>query len=302
MVRAILDMDPGVDDAVALVVALGSGQVEVLGVTVVSGNVHVDRGVKNALRVLDYLGRGDIRIYRGSERPLIRDLVTSENVHGIDGLGDSGLPESWREEDSLDAVGFIVDTLRKGRAFVVATGPLTNIARAIMAEPGITRNIEGLVIMGGAFGITEHGIGNITPYAEYNFYVDPEAAKIVMRSGLVPRIVSLDVTQDPRARVSKDVLEGIRRIGTRSSELVYRIMYNPVNRRGYFELHDAIAVASLIKPGLVGFRELNISIDTCWERGRSRAVAEASDADGRALVSYRLNAEDFFEVLASALK
>jgi len=158
------------------------------------------------------------------------------------------------------------------------------------------------VIMGGAFGITEHGRGNVTPYAEYNFYVDPEAAKIVLRSGAAPRIVSLDVTQDPRARVSKEVLEGIRRIGTRSSELVYRIMYNPVERHGYFELHDAIAVASLIEPGLVGFRELNIAIDTCWERGRSRVVSGASDADGRALVSYRLNADEFFEVLVNALK
>ncbi|MEM4969776.1 MAG: nucleoside hydrolase [Sulfolobales archaeon] len=301
MIKAVLDMDPGVDDAVALIMALGLGDIEVLGVTIVSGNVHVDQGVRNALRILSYLGRNEIKVYKGSEKPLIRDLVTSEHIHGADGLGDSGIPEGSGRV-SGNAISFIVETLRREKAFIVATGPLTNIARAVMADPWITRNIEGIIVMGGAFGLTRYGKGNVTPNAEYNFYVDPEAAKIVIRSGVDPKIVSLDVTQDPRARVSKDNIEEIRRIGSRAGELVYRILRNPVERLGYFELHDAIALSTLIDPEVVRFRRFHISIDTCWERGRSRIVSDPSEADGAAYLSYDLNAERFFEILRYSLR
>lgn len=302
MIKAILDMDPGVDDAVALIMALGLGDIEVLGVTIVSGNVHVDQGVRNALRILSYLGRNEIKVYRGSEKPLIRDLVTSEHIHGADGLGDSGIPEGGGKASDSDAVSFIVETLRREEVFLVATGPLTNIARAVIADLGITSNIEGIIVMGGAFGLTRYGRGNVTPNAEYNFYVDPEAAKIVIRSGVEPRIISLDVTQDPRARVSKNYIEEIRRIGSRASELVYRILRNPVERHGYFELHDAIALSTLIDPEVARFRRLHISIDTCWERGRSRIVSDPNEADGAAYVSYDLNAERFFEILRYSLR
>ncbi len=302
MIKAILDMDPGVDDAVALIMALGLGDIEVLGVTIVSGNVHVDQGVRNALRILSYLGRNEVKVYRGSERPLIRDLVTSEHIHGADGLGDSGIPEVSGRAGDVDAVSFIVETLRREKAFLVATGPLTNVARAVMADPGIIRNVEGAIIMGGAFRLTRYGRGNVTPNAEYNFYVDPEAAKIVIRSGIEPRIVSLDVTQDPRARLLKNSIDEIRRIGSRASELTYRILRNPIEKHGYFELHDTIALPTLVDPEVVKFRRFHTSIDTCWERGRSRVVSDPREADGAAYVSYDLNAERFFEILRRSLK
>jgi inosine-uridine nucleoside N-ribohydrolase len=302
MIKAILDMDPGVDDAVALIMALGLGDIEVLGVTIVSGNVYVDQGVRNALRILSYLGRNEVKVYRGSEKPLIRDLVTSEHIHGADGLGDSGIPEGSGRAGDVNAVSFIVETLRREKAFLVATGPLTNVARAVMADPGIIRNVEGAIIMGGAFGLTRYGKGNVTPSPEYNFYVDPEAAKIVIRSGIEPRIVSLDVTQDPRARLLKDYIDEIRRIGSRASELVYRILRNPIEKHSYFELHDAIALSTLVDPEVVRFKRFHISIDTCWERGRSRVVSDPREADGAAYLSYDLNAVRFFEILRRSLR
>ena len=301
MVRVILDMDPGVDDAVALAMAARSRDLEILGVTVVSGNVYVDKGVVNALRVLDYIGMSSVDVYRGSEKPLLRDLVTSEHIHGMDGLGDSGIPISSRSARSTDAVRFLIETLSRERAFVVVTGPLTNIARALLAEPSISGNIEELIIMGGVFGLSEYGVGNVTPYAEYNFYVDPEAAKIIIRSGVRLRIVSLDVTQNPRVRMTREISKKILGIGSKAAELIYRITKNPIERHGHFELHDAIAMASLLDQRVVRYREAYISIDTCMERGRSILHIEREHSDGRAYVSYSIDSERFYEILLQLL-
>lgn len=297
--KVILDMDPGIDDAIALIMALGSDEVEILGVTVVSGNVHVNQGIVNVYRIADYLGK-KVDVYRGSEKPLIRDLVTSEHIHGSDGLGDSGLPVMSSPVSRGDAVRFIVETALSERISIVATGPLTNIARAVLAEPGIALRIDEIVIMGGCFGLTRYARGNVTPYAEYNFYVDPEAAKIVMRSGARIRIVGLDVTQDPRTMLTKEKAEDLRRRGGRGGELVYRITYKPLSEKGYFELHDAIAFASKLDPGVVMFKELYISIDTCYERGRSY-LTDPLNSDGKILVGYDVNAERFYEILEKLL-
>lgn len=298
--KIVLDMDPGVDDAVALIMALGSEDVEILGVSIVSGNVHVDQGVINALRVASYLGKR-IEVYRGSDKPLIRDLVTSEHVHGLDGLGDAGIPIPIGHNARENAVGFIVETALREKISVIATGPLTNIAKAILAEPSIASKLEEIVVMGGSFGLTKYGKGNVTPYAEYNFYVDPEAAKIVIRSGAKIRIVGLDVTQNPEAALTRERAEELRRIGGRAGDLIYRITHKPLTSRGYFELHDAIAMASKLDPRVVVFKELYVSIDTCFERGRSYP-ADPISSDGKASVGYDIDVERFYQILREALK
>ncbi|HWQ17158.1 MAG TPA: nucleoside hydrolase [Sulfolobales archaeon] len=298
--KVILDMDPGIDDAVALTIALGSSDIEILGVTVVSGNVHVDQGVRNVLRITDYLGKR-VNIYRGSERPLIRDLVTSEHIHGSDGLGDSNLPLRDGIIARENAIKFIVESILNEKASIVATGPLTNIAKAILIEPGIASKVEEIVVMGGCFGLTKYAKGNVTPYAEYNFYVDPEAAKIVIRSGARIRIIGLDVTQNPSSMLTREKAEDLRRVG-RGGELIYRITRKPLIERGYFELHDAIAMASKIDPNIVAFKELYVSIDTCYERGRSHAYTEPSNSDGKTLVGYDIDSDKFYSLLRESLK
>jgi len=298
--KVILDMDPGIDDAVALVMALGSRDVEILGVTVVSGNVHVDQGVRNVLRITDYLGK-KVDIYKGSEKPLIRDLVTSEHVHGSDGLGDSDLPLRKEITARENAIKFIVESTLSERVSIVATGPLTNIAKAILIEPNISSKVEEIVVMGGCFGLTRYAKGNVTPYSEYNFYVDPEAAKIVIRSGARIRIVGLDVTQNHSSMLTRERAEDLRRIG-KGGDLIYRITRKPLIDRGYFELHDAIAMASKIDHSIVAFKDLYISIDTCYERGRSYAYTEPSNSDGKALVGYDIDSERFYSLLRETLK
>lgn len=296
----VLDMDPGVDDAVALIMALGSENVEILGVSIVSGNVHVDQGVINAFRILNYLGRR-VDIYRGSDKPLLRDLVTSEYVHGSDGLGDAEIPMPGEHTAKEKAVNFIVEAALSERISVVATGPLTNIAKAILAEPSIASRLEEIVIMGGSFGLTKYGRGNVTPYAEYNFYVDPEAAKIVIRSRVKIRVVGLDVTQNLGAALTRERAEELRRVGGRAGDLVYRITYKPLTRKGYFELHDAIAMASKLDQGVVVFKELYIAVDTCFERGRSY-VTDPVSSDGKVLVGYDMDVERFYRILRENLK
>jgi inosine-uridine nucleoside N-ribohydrolase len=298
--KVILDMDPGIDDAVALIMALGSRDVEILGVTVVSGNVPVDQGVRNVFRITDYLGR-KVDIYRGSEKPLIRDLVTSEHIHGSDGLGDSDLSLRDGITARENAIKFIVESILGERVSIVATGPLTNIAKAILIEPNISSKVEEIVVMGGCFGLTRYAKGNVTPYSEYNFYVDPEAAKIVIRSGARIRIVGLDVTQNPSSVLTRERAEDLRNIG-KGGELIYRITRKPLIERGYFELHDAIAMASKIDHGIVAFKELYISIDTCYERGRSYVYTEPSNSDGKALVGYDIDSERFYSLLRETLK
>ena len=191
--KIIIDTDPGQDDAVAILLALASPELEVLGITCVAGNVPLALTVRNARIICELAGRPDARIFAGCDKPLERALVTAEYVHGKTGLDGIALPDPVMPVQDQHAVDFIVETLRRepaGSVTLVPIGPLTNIAAAILKAPDITDRIAEIVLMGGAY----FEVGNVTPAAEFNIYVDPQAADIVFRAGVRLTVMPLDVT------------------------------------------------------------------------------------------------------------
>ena len=191
--KIIIDTDPGQDDAVAIMTALASPELDVLGLTIVAGNVTLALTEKNARKLCELSGRPDTKVFAGAIRPMVRDLVTAENVHGKTGLNGPDLPEPTMQLQQQHAVDFIIETLmreKSGTVTICALGPLTNIALSLVREPRIAPRIREIVLMGG--GLFEGG--NVTPAAEFNIYVDPHAADVVLRSGVPIVIVPLDCT------------------------------------------------------------------------------------------------------------
>ena len=193
MRRFLIDTDTASDDAVALVMALRYPGVNVEAITIVAGNVPVDQGVQNALYTLE-LCQQDVPVYRGMPAPLSRPLETAQFVHGQDGMGDIGLPFSGRQPAGENAVDVIIETIHRfaGQLTLVTLGPLTNIASALRQDPDIAKEVMQCIIMGG----TRQGHGNITPVGEYNFWADPEAAKIVFESGMSIKMVGWDISRN----------------------------------------------------------------------------------------------------------
>jgi inosine-uridine nucleoside N-ribohydrolase len=268
----ILDVDTGLDDAMALALALLSPMVELVAVTTVAGNVDVVQTTRNSLTVLDWFGATGVPVHRGASRPLVNPLRTAADYHGDDGLGDANLPPSARTTgpDRGPAAMIRLATARPGELTLVCVGPLTNLAIALNVEPGLPNLLAGLVIMGGAFWVP----GNRTPTAEFNVYVDPEAAAQVFATAKRFKQVTaigLDVSmQTVLTRADWDAtaeLEGpaarlIRRIGRRSF----------VDRgQGAFELHDPLTLAVALDPSLVGVEGASVEVVLDGEeRGRTR--------------------------------
>ncbi len=192
MRKFLIDTDTASDDAVAICMAFRHPDIEVVAVTVVAGNVPLDQAVQNALYTAELCG-ADVPTYAGASQPILRDLRTAQDVHGADGMGDIGLPLTGRVPADGWAPQVIIDTIRAnpGEITLVAIGPLTNVAIALLMAPDIANKVERVVIMGGT---GEHGPGNITPTAEFNFYVDPEAVRVVLRSGMPLEFVGWDVS------------------------------------------------------------------------------------------------------------
>ena len=198
--RVIIDCDPGIDDALALMLALASPELDILGITVVCGNVPAAKGAENALKVLDWMGRTDIPVYLGEEKPLARDYTDAMDTHGLDGLGESGLPSVTAARPKTGAVSFLTETLKTTeQVSIIALGPLTNIARVISCAPDCLQGLDEFVSMGGCY--KSHG--NCSPVAEYNYWCDPHAAKVVYEAfaglpqlkGKRIHMVGLDVTR-----------------------------------------------------------------------------------------------------------
>ncbi|MCK4712080.1 MAG: nucleoside hydrolase, partial [Marinosulfonomonas sp.] len=210
--KIIIDTDPGQDDAVAILLALASpGDIEVLGITAVAGNVPLPLTHKNARIICELAGKTDVPVYAGCDRPLAHTLVTAEHVHGKTGLDGPDLPDPVMQLTDGHAVDYIIDTLRAhpaGTVTLCPLGPLTNIATAFQKAPDIAAKVQELVLMGGAY----FQVGNITPAAEFNIYVDPEAADIVFKSGAPIVVIPLDVTH--KALVTKARNDAFRAIGT----------------------------------------------------------------------------------------
>ena len=306
--KVIFNVDTGIDDAIALIMALEFSDIDILGIATVAGNVDVDKTTKNTLRILDLLDRGDIPVYRGARGPLVKNLVTSEIIHGYDGLGDCSLPGPRSREKSVYAPRFITDTLEGEKdVTIVSTGPLTNIAISILYNPDIVNSIDKIIVMGGMYGLTSYSIGNVSPYAEYNFYVDPEAFHILYRSGVNIVAIGLDVTQNPESYLDRDLYNEIKEINSVKARIVSSITNNIIRTRGFFELHDPIAVCYLARPELFRFRDLYVSISL--DNGSSRGYVYVFKSKPRntgdfGLVSsaYWLDAKGFIEFLLDVLR
>jgi inosine-uridine nucleoside N-ribohydrolase len=270
----ILDTDPGVDDALALLLAFGSPELTVEAVTTVVGNVSHEKGHRNAKQLLEFLGRTDVPVCGGAVSPLVRELRHAEEVHGETGLGGASLPEPRMKSDSRSAVQVIhqkADELGKDLT-LVAVGPLTNVAAAVVGDPELPSKVNGLVMMGGAYSLTPYGHGNVTAVAEFNVWHDPDAAKIVFNSGIPMVCAGLDTTTHPDNRLSVDMLKEIEALGTRRSRLVVDLCRGIVDRLKGFSLHDPMAVAYLVDPTVFETRRCRVDVETCGELTRGMTV------------------------------
>ncbi len=273
-------MDGGIDDALALILALRSPELEVAGITAVSGNVPVEQAALNALRVIELLDRKDVWVAKGLANPLIRNPIRATSFHGKDGLGDSNLPLPKLKPhtgNALDLIPEELETTRSHGLTIIATGPLTNIAAVLTKEPSVARSVDELVIMGGAYGLTEYGVGNETPVAEFNIYSDPEAAKIVFESGIPLKALGLDVTMAPEAHLIPSDYSKIRNGKTKTSRFASRILAKAMRRWGRFALHDPMAVASQVNPLLFEFEPVPVAVETRGEHTTGMMVTDRRD-------------------------
>ncbi|MGK7653066.1 nucleoside hydrolase [Roseovarius sp. B08] len=306
--KIIIDTDPGQDDAVAILLALASPEeIEVLGITCVAGNVPLELTVRNARMVCELAGRRDVKVFAGCDRPLDRDLVTAEHVHGKTGLDGPDLPEPTMPLQDMRAVEFIIETLRKEPASsvtLVPIGPLTNIATAFRMAPDIVRKVHEIVLMGGAY----FEVGNITPAAEFNIHVDPHAADLVFRAGVPIVVMPLDVTH--KALVTRARNDAFRAIGNRVGTAVAEMtdFFERYDREKYGSdgapLHDPCTVAYLIRPELFSGRHVNVEIETGSELTMGMTVADwwgVTDRAANALFIGNLDADGFFELLTERL-
>ena len=275
MKRLIFDCDPGIDDALAIMLAASSPELRLEAITTVAGNVPVQRATENALKILELLGVEDVPVAVGASKPLRRKLVTAEHFHGPDGLGGVSLPKPRLRPVETYAPDLIVESARRlsGELTIVATGPLTNVASALMREPELPKLVRELVIMGGAYSLTPYGYGNVTPVSEFNFYVDPDAARVVLEAGFRARAVGLDVTTDPRASVGPELHRKLKSMG-RIGGVIHDMLRNPIRRFGVFNLHDPMAVAVLVEPSLFEFKPFRVYVETEGTFSRGQSIVE----------------------------
>jgi len=305
--KIIIDTDPGQDDAVAIMLALASPELDVLGVTAVAGNVPLALTEKNARKICELAGRPDVKVFAGAVRPMVRDLVTAEYVHGKTGLNGPDLPEPTMPLQEQHAVDFIIETLMRENAGAVTLcplGPLTNIALALVREPRIALRIREIVLMGG--GLFEGG--NVTPAAEFNIYVDPHAADVVLKSGVPIVMVPLDCTH--KALTTAKRVDAFRKLGTRpgiaTAELLEFFERFDEDKYGTDggPLHDPCVIAYLLKPELFTGRHINVTVETASELTMGMTVADWWGVTGGPKnVTYLrdVDHEGFFQLLAERI-
>ena len=299
----ILDCDPGHDDAIALLLALGSPELELLGVTTTYGNQTLEKTTANALRVLELAGRGDVPVASGASVPLERELVVAAHVHGESGLDGPALPPPSLAPVSDDAVEWMAGTVADatGPVTLVPTGPLTNIAR-YLHEHG-TDGIERIVLMGGA--IAE---GNMTPAAEFNIWADPEAAQTVLDAPLDVTMIGLDVTH--KAVTGPDVQRRLRSAGSIGVFVAELVDFFTVYHRETYgwdgaPIHDAVAVAHVVRPGLVETKLRNVEVERDSELCRGRTVVDLwlrTERPPNAHVGVDLDSAAFFDLLVERIQ
>lgn len=303
----IIDCDPGHDDAIALILALGSPKLNVLAVTTSAGNQTPDKTLRNALRILTLLGRHDIPVAGGAPKPLLRELIIADNVHGESGLDGPALPEPGFAPQALTAVELMAKTLRASTEPVtlVPTGPLTNIALLLSAHPELKAKIARIVLMGGSAGP-----GNWTPAAEFNIYVDPEAAEMVFGAGVPITMCGLDVTH--AAQVMDEDIERIRAITnpiarTVAELLDFFMIYHRDPKWGFVgaPLHDPCTIAWLLRPELFTGIECHVSVETQGQYTVGMTVVDRyrlSPHEPNATVLLGVERQGFIDLLVEQLQ
>ena len=305
--KIIIDTDPGQDDAVAILLALASPELAVLGIVAVAGNVPLPLTSLNVRKVCELAGRPDVPVYEGAARPIARDLVTAEYVHGKTGLDGPDLPEPVMAVRPEDGIDFIIETLRRepsGSVTLCTLGPLTNIGIALTRAPDIAARIERIVMMGGGF----FEGGNVTPAAEFNIYVDPQAADIVFRSGVPITMMPLDVTHKAlttRARVAR-----FRDAATRPMVATAELLdfFERFDEQKYGTdggpLHDPTVIAWLLRPELFSGHDCNVAVETVSELTLGMTVVDWWGVTGKpanALVMRDIDADGFFDLLVERI-
>jgi inosine-uridine nucleoside N-ribohydrolase len=264
--RVIIDTDPGVDDALALLLAMRSPELKIEAITPVAGNVPLELTLPNALRMVEIAGRTDIPVAAGAKTPLVRRLVTAAYAHGENGLGGAVFPEPKIKPVAQPAAELIRDIIRKhpGEVTLIPVGPLTNVATALSSDSELAGMVRGIVLMGGSLSG-----GNITPAAEFNIYVDPEAARIVFQSGIPITMVGLDATR--KTSLKEEHVRTLEAAQNPVSQAAARIGRNALehNRQMGFlvgpNMHDSLAVATFLDPSLVTLKDYYVDVETTGE-------------------------------------
>lgn len=321
--KVIIDTDPGVDDAFALLLAMRSPELNILAITAVAGNVPLSFTLPNALRMVEIAERTDIPVAGGASEPIIRKLVTAAYAHGENGLGGVNFPVPTIRPVKEHAAELMCRLVRKnpGEVYLIGIGPLTNLGLALRQDPEIAKMIRGIVLMGGSLSG-----GNVTPAAEFNFYVDPEAASIVFDSGIPITMVGLDVTRKVElTELHIGLLEaGGGKVSVAAAKIARKIMelYKMHGNSGGPNMHDPLAVSALIQPDILTFEDYRVEIETSgditagesvgWKHGPLwySAPLQATNVDGQASsqsfcsnakVATGVNSHKFFELLISRL-
>jgi purine nucleosidase len=308
----ILDCDPGIDDALAIVFAHGHPEIDLLGITTVAGNAGLARTTENALAVCEYIGAGEVSVTAGCAGPLLRPAFDARHVHGESGLGGAVLPAPKSAAAAGHAVDYIIDTVgsARGEITLVATGPLTNIALAVKREPRLADWVREFVIMGGSAAR-----GNVTPAAEYNMWADPEAAAAVFRAGWTVIMLGLDVTM--RTGAGASVRERMRALGPLGAELLLPALgryesealadqADPEGERPGPPVHDVCAVAWVAQPGLFGLEPAWVQVETAGRLTSGMTVTDFEGpkvtaqgdqtAAGNALVAMSIEVDRFWDL------
>lgn len=309
MKKVIIDCDPGHDDAIALLLASRADDIQILGVTTVAGNSELENTTRNARKILDYAGVTDVDVYPGCDRPMMRNLyrLTGAIIHGEDGLGGPVIPEAVTPVKKEHAVDFIIRTLRESedKIILIPTGPLTNIATAFIKAPDIKDKIERIIIMGGAV----YDAGNITSAAEFNIYVDPEAAKIVFSSGCNIYLNTLDISM--KAVFYEEDIENLRNQGDKVSGIVAQLLDffagTHVNHFGFkaCPIHDALCVGILIDESLIEYEHtfLDISVNDPLTLGETVAdLWGITGMEKNCYISVKVNQKLFVKMITEHMK
>jgi len=302
--KIILDCDPGHDDAVAIMLAGLHEDIELLGITTVSGNSYLENTTRNALIISEMSGI-DVEVYPGASKPILREQIVAHDIHGYSGLEGADLPDPKKAASNIHAVDFMADAVRKnfGEITIVATGPLTNVALFALKYPDLVKGIKEFVFMGGGIAF-----GNVTPVAEFNIYVDPEAADIALKMDVPKVMAPLDMTH--QAAITREEVQKLKDSGSKVLNVVADLMnffmktYKNVFGIEGAPLHDPTTIAYLIDPGIFEWEDLNVSVELKGEFTYGQTVADiwkTTRKEPNVRVLEKIDRDKFFALLLDTL-